>query len=132
MSFKASELVAAPSAAPSLLAVVTFQGDRLALALIMATDRQHQWVDDITVGAEQAYFPVGEALEQPPEGSFVASPALPVDEPSSCAVKGLPDPDLGVLALQERSHLIEFDHHRLARRLLGAAAIDVAANPAQH
>jgi hypothetical protein len=58
-----------------LLAVIAFQGDSLALALVMVADRQHQWVDDITVGAEQAHFPAGEALEQPPEGPFVA-PAL--------------------------------------------------------
>jgi hypothetical protein len=51
-----------------LLAVVAFQGDRLAFALIMAADAQHQRVDAIVVGAEQAHFPAREAFEQPPEG----------------------------------------------------------------
>src|SRR5918994_3061660 len=114
----------------ALLAVVAFQGDRLALALIMAADRQHQWVDDITVGAEQAHLPAGEALEQPPEGPFVA--ALPVNQAPGCAVVGRPDPHLVCLALQEVPHLIEFDHHRLARRRLAAVMIDIAAHPAQH
>ena len=63
----------------ALLAVVAFQGDRLALALIMAA--QHQWVDDITVGAEQAHLPAGEALEQP--GPFAA---LPVNQAPGCPV----------------------------------------------
>src|SRR5918994_2940591 len=114
----------------ALLAVVAFQGDRLALALIMAADRQHQWVDDITVGAEQAHLPAGEALEQPPEGPFVA--ALPVNQAPGCPVVGLPDPHLVVLALQEVPHLIESAHHRLARRRLAAVMIDIAAHPAQH
>ena len=113
-----------------LLAVVAFQGDRLALALIMAADRQHQWVDDITVGAEQAHLPAGEALEHPPEGPLVAGATLPVDKPSGRAIVGLPDPDLVVFALQEVPHLIEFDHHRIARRWLAAVMIDIAA--AQH
>jgi hypothetical protein len=84
-----------------LLSVVPFQGDSLALALVVATDRQHQRVNAIVVGAEQAYFPTREAVEQPPEGPFVAVAALPVDEPSCRAVVGLPDPDLVVLTLQE-------------------------------
>src|SRR4051794_12871209 len=114
-----------------LLAVVAFQGDRLALALIMAADGQHQRIDDIAVGAEQTHLPAGEALEQPPEGPLVTVAAFPVNQPSGRAVVSLPDPDLVVLALQEVPHLIEFDHPRLARRRLGAAAIDIAAYPAQ-
>src|SRR3954453_9385633 len=115
-----------------LLAVVAFQGDRLALALKKAADGQNQRIDAIAVGAEQTHLPAGEALEQPPEGPLVTVAAFPVDEPSGRAVVSLPDPDLVVLALQEVPHLIEFDHHRLARRRPGAAAIDIAAHPAQH
>ena len=55
----------------------------------------------------------------------------PFTQPCGRVVVGLPDPDLGVLALQGVPQLIEFDHHRLARRL-GAEPIDIAANPAQH
>jgi hypothetical protein len=33
-----------------LLGVVAFQGDRLALALVVAADRQNQGIDDITIG----------------------------------------------------------------------------------
>lgn len=92
-----------------LLAVVAFQGNSLALALIMAANRQHQRIDDIVVGAEQAHFPSRDAVEQPPKGPFVAVAALPVNQPSGRAVVSLPDPDLVVPALQEVPHFIEFD-----------------------
>jgi hypothetical protein len=123
----------APPLSPmSLLAVVAFQGDRLTFALIMAADAQHPRVDAIVVGAEQAHFPAAEAVEQPPEGPLVAAAALPINQPACCAVKGFPDPDLVVLALQEGPHFIEFDHHRLAGRRLNAATTDIAADTAQH
>jgi hypothetical protein len=77
-------------------------------------------------------LPAREALEQPPEGPFVAVAALPVNQPSGRAVVGRPDPHLVGLALQEVPHLIEFDHHRVARRRLAAVMIDRAADPAQH
>jgi hypothetical protein len=54
-----------------LLSVVAFHGDGFTFSLVRVADRQHQRVDDIAVGAEQAHFPAREALEQPPE-----SPAL--------------------------------------------------------
>jgi len=113
-----------------LLGVVAFQGDRLALALGMAANCQHQRIDDIGVGAEQAHLPAGEAFEQTPKGSFVTVAALPVNQPARRAVVGLPD--LVRLALQIVPHLIAFDYHRLAERRLGAAAIDRAAHPAQY
>jgi hypothetical protein len=128
---------APPQSPMPLLGIVAFQGDSLALALVMVADRQHQWVDAMAVGAEQAHFPAHEALEQLPEGPFVAAAALPVNQPSCRAVVGLPDPDLVVFdpdlvvfALQEVPHLIEFDHHRIAGRRLAAVMIDIAA--AQH
>jgi hypothetical protein len=98
-----------------LLAAIVFQGDSLVLALMMLADCQHQWVDAIAVGAEQAHFPAREASEQPPEGPFVAVAALPVNQPSCRAIVGLSDPHLVVFALQEVPHLIKFDHHRIAR-----------------
>jgi hypothetical protein len=55
-----------------LLSVVALQGDSLALALVMAANRQHQRVDDIAIGAEQGHLPAREAFEQPPEGPLVA------------------------------------------------------------
>jgi len=69
--------------------VGTFRGDGLALALVMVADRQHQWVDAIAIGAEPTHYPAGEGFEQPPEGSFVAVAALPVNQPSCRTVKGL-------------------------------------------
>ena len=54
-----------------LLSVVALQGDSLALALVMAANRQHQRVDDIAIGAEQGHLPAREAFEQPPEGPLV-------------------------------------------------------------
>jgi len=48
-----------------LLSVVALQGDSLALALVMAANRQHQRVDDIAIGAEQGHLPAREAFEQP-------------------------------------------------------------------
>src|SRR4051794_12831880 len=61
------------------LGVVAFQSDSLALALIMVADRQHQRIDAIAVGAEQAHLPACQPVEQPPEGPFVAVAALPVN-----------------------------------------------------
>jgi hypothetical protein len=63
---------------------------------------------------------------------MAAVATLPVNQPSCRAVVGLPNPDPVVLALQEVPHLIKLNHHCIARRWLGAAAIDIAAHPAQH
>src|SRR4051812_49271101 len=93
-----------PMALPS---AVAFHGDGFALALVMAAERQHQRVDDITVGAEQTHLPAREAFVQTPEGAFVTVAALPVDEPPGRAIVSLPDPDLVRLALQEVPHLIK-------------------------
>src|SRR5947209_6299844 len=85
-----------PMALPS---VVAFQGDGFALALVMAAERQHQRVDDIAVGAEQTDLPAREAVEQTPEGAFIAIAALPVHEPPGRAIVSLPDPDFVRLML---------------------------------
>src|SRR3982751_2238257 len=116
----------------ALPGVVAFQGDGFALALVMAADRQHQRVDDRAVGSEQTHLPAREAVKQTPEGAFITIAALPVHEPPGRAVVSLPDPHLVRLALQEVPHLVEFDHYRVAGWRLGAAAVDIAAHPAQH
>jgi hypothetical protein len=115
-----------------LLAVAALQGDSPAFALVMVADGQHQRIDAIVVGAEQAHFPATEAVEQPPEGPLVTAAALPVNQPSGRAVIGFPDPNFVVLARQQVPHFIEFDHHRLAGRRLNAATTDIAADTAQH
>jgi hypothetical protein len=115
-----------------LLTVVAFQGDRLALTLIMAADRQHQRVDALAAGAEQSHFLAREAIEQLPEGPLVAAAGFPVNQSSHREVLGFPDPDLVVFASQEAPHLIKFDHHRIARWRFAAVMIGVAAGPAQH
>jgi hypothetical protein len=63
-----------------LLAVAALQGDSPAFALVMVADGQHQRIDAIAVGAEQRHLPAREAVEQPPEGLLVATPALPVNQ----------------------------------------------------
>src|SRR4051794_13547972 len=85
-------------------------------------------LDDMAVGAEQTHFPAREAFEQPPERPRVAVAVASVGKPSCGAVVGLPDPI--VIARRGVPHLIELDHHRIARRRLGAAAIDITAHPA--
>jgi hypothetical protein len=123
---------APPQSPMSLLAVAALQGDSPAFALVMVADGQHQRIDAIVVGAEQAHFPATEAVEQPPEGPLVTAAALPVNQPSGRAVIGFPDPNFVVLARQQVPHFIEFDHHRLAGRRLNAATTDIAADTAQH
>jgi hypothetical protein len=70
----------------TLLSVVALQGDGLALTLIGAADHQHQRINAIAIGAEQTHFPVREALEQTPEGPFIAVTAFSVNQPSGRAV----------------------------------------------
>jgi hypothetical protein len=71
---------APPQSPMSLLAVAALQGDSPAFALVMVADGQHQRIDAIAVGAEQRHLPAREAVEQPPEGLLVATPALPVNQ----------------------------------------------------
>jgi hypothetical protein len=78
----------------TLLSVVALQSDGLALTLVVAADRQHQWVDDEAVGAKQAHLPAREALEQTPEGPFIAVTAFPVHQTAGAPVVGFPNPDL--------------------------------------
>ena len=116
----------------TLLRVGPFQRHSLILALVMNAGSQRLVVDDESICALQADLPALKPGQQAAKCFRVAATAFPIDELAGVAIVGLPNPDFVALAAQEMPHLVQLNHHGLARLRLGTILVNVTADPTQN